>query len=162
MIAESGGRREDRQKMILEGWRDAILSGHYAGVRYDCAGESVAHWISRLAKNVRLSGPTFLAAVQLGAEEIAALSPAAPEDEQPGDDHQLAGHTRPVRQATRQPTSVRAAVLTEPVSASMRSEIPDAPFRPQRETAQDIEARERRYREIFGPPESKAHRRRRR
>ena len=148
--------------MMLEGWRDAILSGRYAGVRYDCASESVAHWISRLAKNVRLSGPTFLAAVQMGAEEIAALSPAAPEDEQPADDQQLAGHTRPVRQATRQPTSVRAAVLTEPVSPSMQSEIPEAPFRPQRETAEDIEARERRYREIFGPPESKAHRRRRR
>ena len=162
VIAESGGRREDRQKMILEGWRDAILSGLYGGVRYDCASESVAHWISRLATSVRLSGPTFLAGVQLGAEEIAALSPAAPEHEQPADDHQLAGHTRPVRQATRQQTSVRAAVLTEPVSASMQSEIPDAPFRPQRETAEDIEARERRYREIFGPPESKAHRRRRR
>jgi len=27
VIAESGGRREDRQKMILEGWRDAIWSG---------------------------------------------------------------------------------------------------------------------------------------
>ncbi|MGZ6668214.1 MAG: hypothetical protein ACXVH3_26185 [Solirubrobacteraceae bacterium] len=32
VIAESGTRREDRQKMILEGWRDAILSGRYAGV----------------------------------------------------------------------------------------------------------------------------------
>jgi hypothetical protein len=32
VIAESGGRREDRQKMILEGWRDGILSGRYAGV----------------------------------------------------------------------------------------------------------------------------------
>ena len=31
VIAESGGRREDRQKMILEGWRDGILSGRYAG-----------------------------------------------------------------------------------------------------------------------------------
>ena len=102
VIAESGGRREDRQKMILEGWRDAILSGLYGGVRYDCASESVAHWISRLATNVRLSGRSFLAGVQLGAEEIAALSPAAPEHEQPADDHQLAGHTRPVRQATRQ------------------------------------------------------------
>ena len=52
VIAESGGRREDRQKMILEGWRDAILSGRYAAVHYDCASQSVAHWISRLAKKV--------------------------------------------------------------------------------------------------------------
>jgi len=45
VIAESGGRREDRQRMILEGWRDAILSGRYAGLRYDCASASVARWI---------------------------------------------------------------------------------------------------------------------
>ncbi len=36
VIVESGGRREDRQKMILEGWRDAIWSGRYFAVRYDC------------------------------------------------------------------------------------------------------------------------------
>ena len=50
VIAESGGRREDRQKMILEGWRDAILTGRYAAVHYHCASPSVAHWINRLAK----------------------------------------------------------------------------------------------------------------
>jgi hypothetical protein len=76
VLAESGGRREDRQKMILEGWRDGILSGRYAGVRYHCASASVAHWISRLAKKVWLTSPTFVAAVQMSAEEIAALSPA--------------------------------------------------------------------------------------
>jgi hypothetical protein len=31
VIAESGGRREDRQKMILEGWHNGILSGRYTG-----------------------------------------------------------------------------------------------------------------------------------
>lgn len=38
VIAEGGGRREDRQKMILEGWREAVWSGRYAAVRYDYAG----------------------------------------------------------------------------------------------------------------------------
>jgi len=52
VIAESGGRREDRQKMILEGWRDAILSGRYLAVRYDCSSPSVAHWIARLGRKV--------------------------------------------------------------------------------------------------------------
>ena len=50
VIAESGGRREDRQKMILEAWRDAVWAGRYATVRYDCASASVAHmeeWLSR-------------------------------------------------------------------------------------------------------------------
>jgi hypothetical protein len=64
VIAESGGRREDRQKMILEGWRDAIWSGHYIAVRYDCASSSVARWISRLAKKVGLTNLAFTAVVQ--------------------------------------------------------------------------------------------------
>jgi len=77
LIAESGGRREDRQKMILEGWRDAAQTGRYAGIRYDCTSASVAQWINRLAKKVWLTAPTFTAAVQMSAEGIAALSPAA-------------------------------------------------------------------------------------
>jgi hypothetical protein len=74
VIAESGGRREDRQKMILEGWRDAIWSGRYIAVRYDCASPSVAHWINRLARKVGLSDSAFVATVQTTPEEIAALS----------------------------------------------------------------------------------------
>jgi hypothetical protein len=30
-------RRADRQRTILKGWRDAIWSGRYTAVRYDCA-----------------------------------------------------------------------------------------------------------------------------
>src|SRR5450755_1249560 len=56
VIAESGGRREDRQKMILEGWHDAILSGRYSDVHYHRSNASVAHWIRRLARKVRLAG----------------------------------------------------------------------------------------------------------
>jgi hypothetical protein len=84
VIAESGGRREDRQKMILEGWRDAVLSGRYESIHYHCASPSVAHWIRRLAKKVRLTAPEFSATVQMTAAEIAALSPAADEP-RPGD-----------------------------------------------------------------------------
>ena len=88
MIAESGGRREDRQKMILEGWRDAVWSGKYAAVRYDCASASVAHWIARLAKKVGLQRPRFTAVMQPTAEEIAALADAEAK-EPTGDESQL-------------------------------------------------------------------------
>jgi hypothetical protein len=77
VVAESGFRREDRQKWILEGWREAISNGLYAGVRYDCTSESVASWINRLAKKVWLAGPTFSAQVQSTAEQIAEMSAAA-------------------------------------------------------------------------------------
>lgn len=76
MIAESGGRRDDRQKMILEGWRDAIWSGRYLALRCDCASPSVARWITRLAKKVGLTDADFTAVVQTTAEHIAALPPA--------------------------------------------------------------------------------------
>ena len=81
VVAESGGRREDRQKLMLEGWRDAVHSGRYAGVRYDCASASVATWISRLAKRVWLTVPDFSVIVQTTAEEIATLARADAEGE---------------------------------------------------------------------------------
>jgi hypothetical protein len=75
VIAESGGRREDRQKMILDGWRDAIWSGRYFAVRYDCASEPVARWITRLATKIGLTSSAFTAVVPTFAEQITALSP---------------------------------------------------------------------------------------
>jgi hypothetical protein len=90
VIAESGGRREDRQKMILEGWRDAILAGRYAAVRYDCTSASVVHSINRLANKVGLAGPAFAAVLQPRAEEIVALSPAAGEPEPAADPERVA------------------------------------------------------------------------
>ena len=35
IVGEEGHRREDRQRMILEGWREAIWSDQYAAVQYD-------------------------------------------------------------------------------------------------------------------------------
>ncbi len=33
IVGEEGHRREDRQRLILEGWRDAVLSGRYIAVQ---------------------------------------------------------------------------------------------------------------------------------
>jgi hypothetical protein len=108
LIAESGGRREDRQKMLLEGWRDAVWAGRYAAVRYDCANASVARWIARLAKKVGLDRPRFAAHVQTTAEEVAALSAAAEADEPTGDESQL-----PARRGSgNQPTESRGTRST--------------------------------------------------
>ena len=76
VVGESGHRREDRQKMILEGWRDALYAGRYSAVRYDCANAAVARMINRLGKKVGLSGATFGADPQSTADEIAALARA--------------------------------------------------------------------------------------
>jgi hypothetical protein len=76
VIGETGRRREDRQKMILEGWRDAITAGRYAGVRFDCASASAALLIRRLAKKVSLTSLDFSALVQTPAQEIIELARA--------------------------------------------------------------------------------------
>jgi hypothetical protein len=136
VIAESGGRREDRQKMILESWRDAVRSGRYLAVRYDCTSPSVARWITRLAKKVRLTDSDFTAAVQTTAEEIAALLPAA-------DDATAMDETKP---------------SGEPVQVSP----PEPPPASAPETAEAVAERERRYREIFGMEEQTPRRRWRR
>jgi hypothetical protein len=155
VIAESGGRREDRQKMILEGWRDGILSGRYAGVHYHCASASVAHWISRLAKKVRLTGPAFVAAVQMSAEEIATLSPAADDvDELPVSKAQPSAGTAQPRDEQVQIAPVRAPLTPARVQPER------APYpAPEPETPEAAAERERRYRETFGIPEPKVRRR---
>ncbi len=155
VIAESGGRREDRQKMILEGWRDAILSGRYTAVHYHCASASVAHWISRLANKVRLSGPTFVAAVQMSAEEIAALSPAAPDAEADFDETRSSAKPEVAPDEEAQVPAAGAPASPEPVQVAPRE--PQQAAEP--ETSEAVAERERAYREIFGLDEQKPRRR---
>ncbi len=80
VIGEQGQRRFDRQRAILEGWRDALLAERYAGVRYDCASPSVAQRIARMAAKLGLTEPRFIARVQNTPEQIAAIPLATQTD----------------------------------------------------------------------------------
>jgi hypothetical protein len=154
VIAETGGRREDRQRMILEAWRDAMLSGRYAAVRYDCASPSVAHWIARLANKVGLSESAFAATVQTTAEEIAALSPA-PHDGPAFDE------ARPSGELARAPgEEVRTASAQARESLQLALPEPPPAFLP--ETVEAAAEHERGYREVLGMGEQKPRRRWRR
>jgi hypothetical protein len=172
VIAESGGRREDRQKMILEGWRDAVWSGRYMGVRYDCASPSVARWINRLAKKVGLADLDFTVAMQTTAEQIATLPPAAATDEATATDH-----TTPLDEAPRthgEETQAESAAPAEPEQTVQVTPPEPAPKQPDHltppeptpapepEIAEAAAERERRYRELFGMDEPKPRRRWRR
>ena len=160
LISESGGRREDRQKKILEGWGDAAFDGRYAGVLYDCANESVARMITRLVNKLVMRSK-FTVVVQPRAEEIAALLPAA-------DDPNDAGEpTASTPQATdehadatqsQEPEQDRGGVPAP--AASVEAARPAPP--PEPETPEAAAERERRYRELFGIPEPKPRRRWRR
>ena len=151
VIAESGRRREDRQKLMLEGWRDAVHRGRYAGVRYDCASVSVARWISRLAKSVWLTAPDVSVIVQTTAEEIATLARADAEREgRAADAPEAAAGAAPTPNGKvgTAPDDVRISAASVPVPTAK------APA-PRPDTPEEAAERERRYREIFGIPEPK-------
>jgi hypothetical protein len=157
LIAESGGRREDRQKMILEGWREAVWSGRYAAVRYDCANASVARWIARLAKKVGLERPKFTAHVQTTPEEVAALS-AADTEEAKVDQSQL-----PADEVQAISGADDAAPIPVPcVPPPSELDIQSSASAPVPETAEAAAKRDERYREIFGIEDEKPRRRWRR
>jgi hypothetical protein len=157
VVAESGGRREDRQKLMLEGWRDAVHGGRYAGVRYDCASASVASWIRRLAKKVWLTPPDFSVIVQTTAEEIATLARADAEGEgRVADEPEttVSAAKTPNGNVSIAPADMRVAKASVPEPAA-EAERPA----PRPETPEDAAERERRYREIFGITEPKRRRR---
>jgi hypothetical protein len=158
VIAESGGRREDRQKMILEGWRDAVWSGRYLGVRYDCVSPSVARWIHRLAKKVGLTDSDFTAAVQMTAEQIAALPPAAPDDEPATDEAMPSDNPEraPVQQLQTAP--IQAPEPREPTQLPPPEPAPA----PEPQTAEAAAERERVICEVLGMDGPKRRRRWRR
>jgi hypothetical protein len=179
VVVESGRRRDDRQKMILEGWRDAIHNGRYAHVQYDCTNPSIAHRINQLAKTAGLSEPTFSAIVQPTATEITALPPAA------SDDRLLPATLTRVDHDTELPAPEPAATRRhlrlvedpapappprEPTSVTTAARQPEEPkpCAEEPETAEQHERRRQQYYEIFGsydsfgPPEKSKRRWRRR
>ena len=145
VITESGGRREDRQKQILEAWRDAILSGRYSDVHYYCSDASVAHWITRLAKKVGLTGPTFVAEAQLSAEEIAALPPAADDDEPVTSEPEPQPET-----ASPRADQVSVAPLRAPPEPTPVATRQPEPLAPPRVELFDDAAQHPLYQEVFG------------
>jgi hypothetical protein len=155
LISESGGRREDRQKKILEGWRDAVYAGQYSAVLYDCANDSVAHWISRLAAKVRLTRSEFGVVIQARAEEIRTLAPAA---DDPDESLRSASDTDMPSSSKIEIEPTRTAAPAVGIPAAQAAEPP----KPDLETPEEAAERERRYREIFGIPEPRPRRRWRR
>jgi hypothetical protein len=155
LISESGGRREDRQKKVLEGWRDAVYAGQYAAVLYDCANDSVAHWISRLAAKARLTRSEFTVVIQARAEEIGTLAPAADKDVPPAStsDTNMPSSSEVKIEPVRTPAPAVRVPAVQPA---------EPPKQPDPKTPEEAAERERRYREIFGIAEPRSRRRWRR
>ncbi|HUY59411.1 MAG TPA: hypothetical protein VMV16_06850 [Solirubrobacteraceae bacterium] len=159
VIVESGTRRDDRQKMILEGWRDAIRNGRYARVQYDCSNRSGAAHIRQLAKQVRLSASTFSAIVQPTADQITALPPA------PADHEASVSKARTAEVTRLHDEQTKIAAVGVPQAAAptaVRPPEPPPPPEPEPEATEAAAAREEFIRELLHGPAKPQRRWRRR
>jgi hypothetical protein len=152
IVGEEGHRREDRQRMILEGWRDAIWSEQYAGIQYDCASTAAVAKIRRLAKKERLTPPTFIAAAQRTGDEIRSMTPD-PDVDEPGTVPD-ASSPKAVVATDGRSNERQIQVVAPPAPPPRIIEAPPPPPEPA-ESPEAAAERERRYREIFGIPEPK-------
>ena len=150
IVGEEGHRREDRQRMILEGWRDAIWAEQYSAIQYDCASAAAVAKIRRLAKKECLTPPTFIAAAQRTADEIRSITPDPDVDEPaPGP-----SATEAEVRTDGQSNVPQLEVVAPPGPPPRINAAPPPPPEPEESPAAAAE-RERRYREIFGIPEPK-------
>lgn len=151
IVVEGMRRRDGRQRWRLEAWRDAISAGRYLSVQYDCTNESLAQWVTRLAKSVHLGDSAFLAVVQSGPEEIAKLT-TADQTPKPLAQPQAEEPPPPTQPHLRLVEEPRAQVsISEPppyVYGRVRLDEPPPP--PPVETPEEYEARKQQYFEIFG------------
>ena len=159
IVGEESHRREDRQRMILEGWRDAVWAEQYAAIQYDCASQAAVAKIRRLAKRERLTPPTFIAAAQATADEIRSITPDQEFDEPAAVPDASAAEDEVGTDS--QPNEPRLQVVRPPAPPPRIEEAPPPPPEPE-ESPEAAAERERRYREIFGIPEPKPRRRWRR
>jgi len=151
IVVETGGRREDRQKRILEGWRDALLDDRYSAVQYDCTDPSVTRWIERLARKVCLSRRAFIAVTQTSAAEIASVSPtdlatAEPPTQPAGAPKRPNDRPRPSTAAPRGPDQDQTPPPVQPP--------------PEAESGETVDERLQRYFESVGMAEPERRRRR--
>ena len=156
VIVENGHRREDRQRAILEGWRDAVWSGRYASIRYDCASDAATQRIGRIAKRASLNGSRFTAATQLAGPEIIDLAAA---DASPVASASP-GAPLPTLVPSRADEDIDDAARPAPPPPALELRSP-APIPPP-ETPEAAAEREKRYREMLGIPEQRPRRRWRR
>lgn len=149
LVVDAGLARADRQRAILEGWRDAIDSGQYLGVRYECTSESVADRVFHLAEKVHLDEREFLAVVQPRRDEILGLASEGSGAEEP------VLSTAEAKAETRESTeAVQLSLLSTPALTAAATRAPSpTPQPPEPESQVAQEQREQLLRELLGVKE---------
>ncbi|MDQ6816771.1 MAG: hypothetical protein M3018_05105, partial [Actinomycetota bacterium] len=155
IVGEEGHRREDRQRLILEGWRDAVLSGRYIAVQYDCASAPVAARMARLAKKVHFTRPEFITRVQARGDEIAAIAQETEIEDPAPTPHAMVDSPE---DGTADGLDGRRLQLVLPPAPSTAIKHAPPPAAERDESPEEVAERERQYREIMGIPEPKPRR----
>lgn len=83
LVIEHGVKREQRRRLVLEGWHAAITAGQYARVQYDCSSPVLVRQLTRIAGQIGLVSPQFRAVQQTPLTQIAQLPPAEPDPPAP-------------------------------------------------------------------------------
>jgi hypothetical protein len=83
LVIEHGVKREQRLRMVLEGWQAAIRAGRYARVQYDCSSPVVARQLNQIAAQIGLPSSQFRAVEQIPLEQIAQLPRPSPIRQRP-------------------------------------------------------------------------------
>lgn len=71
VVLERGHQHPRRKRATLEGWQAAIAAGRYAQVRYQ-TGPAIARDLRRLAAQIGLEAPAFVAGENVTAPEVIA------------------------------------------------------------------------------------------
>lgn len=82
VVFERGHQHPRRKRAALEGWQAAIAAGRYAQVRYQ-TGPIIARDLRRLAAQIGLDAPMFVAGENITAPELIAPDAATEDDATP-------------------------------------------------------------------------------
>jgi hypothetical protein len=108
-----------RERAAFEGWRDSIVAGRYAQVRY-LAGPAVASDLRRLATDIGLTAPLLIAGERVMAEELSVPFSAI----ENVDEESVAAETAPVA-APDSPRSLAARIAPECSTLEEPVEMPE-------------------------------------
>lgn len=91
VVVAQGLSNPRRERAAFEGWRDSIVAGRYAQVRY-LAGPAAASHLRHLATDIGLTAPQLIAGEHVMADELPELFPII----ENGDEESVAAETAPV------------------------------------------------------------------
>ncbi|MHB8656338.1 MAG: hypothetical protein ACYC91_00045 [Solirubrobacteraceae bacterium] len=119
VVVAQGLSNPRRERAAFEGWRDSIVAGRYAQVRY-LAGPAAASHLRHLATDIGLTAPQLIAGEHVMADELPELLPIIEND----DEESVAADPTPVA-APDFPRSSAAHIASQCSTLEEPAEMPE-------------------------------------